>query len=189
MSHGRSSTLIERRSDVISTVEQTTPDPYRAGDTLPAGRRYRRSVFAVTVFLGLTAVWVVFFRPQTLGGPVAYVEVNTTQMAPTIPKGDLVAVEKQSTYKIGDLILYRLPAAHPGTGLTIISRIAWGNGVTGFIIKSDNVSAPDAFRPRSADIVGKVWFHFKRSLLLPLIAAFAVAFVSLVIAAWPAKRS
>ena len=189
MSNGPS-TVLEHGADQRRIVEaDNTVDRQRTCGQLSQGRRYGRTSLALAVLLGMTAIWVVFFRPQALGGPVTYVEETSAQMAPAIPMGDVVAAKKQPTYKIGDVVLYRVPTAQPGATRIVVGRIAWNDGLQGFVIKGDNAAAPAPFHPHGIDIVGKVWFNFHRSLLLPLVAAFAAAFVGLAIAAWPSRRS
>jgi len=151
-----------------------------------AGRA--RRVCAATVLGALAVIWVVGFRPQVLGGPVSYVHATTAAMAPTIADGDIVAAVKRSSYHPGDIIVYRVPHARSGAPTHALERIVYASGTSGFVVKADNLPAPDSFHPRAADIVGKVWFHYPHSLLLPLCLTFAAAVVFLAIAAWPRSR-
>jgi len=148
-------------------------------------RRTAGRVLARALLVGVAAVFVVFFRPQALGGRVSYGTALTSSMVPTIPKGDLVAAEKQSRYQSGNIIVYRLPGSGPGSGKVIIGRIVGGNGVTGFAIKGDSAPGRYRFHPTNADVVGKMWFHLRGALLWSFAVAFAMIFV---IAAWPGKR-
>jgi signal peptidase I len=161
---------------------------------VPDVRRERPSrhvawrLLACVALVGMVALWVVCFRPQALGGPVAYVEVVTPQMARTIPEGDVVAAKKQATYRPGDVIVYHLGTGHSGPGTTVISRIVGGNGVTGFVTKGDDAVAAASFHPTSADVVGEVWFHFPRTVMWALTITIAIVFATLLVVAGPLVR-
>jgi signal peptidase len=98
--------------------------------------------------------WVQFLRPQSLGGNAAYVLVSGKSMLPRYHTGDLVLVEKHSSYHVGQLIAYRVPKGDPMAGAEVIHRIIGGSAAKGFIVKGDNRTAPDVWRPKPGDIVG-----------------------------------
>jgi signal peptidase len=104
----------------------------------------------VLVFLG----WFQYLRPQTLGGSAAYVLVSGQSMEPRYHTGDLVLVERQSSYHVGQLIAYRVPKSDPMGGAQVIHRIVGGDAKHGFIVQGDNRTAPDVWHPKPADIVG-----------------------------------
>jgi hypothetical protein len=160
----------------------------RARRVSPSRGRIALSVAASVVLLALGLLWFISFRPQALGGPIAYVEVIDSTMAPTIPKGDVVAAQVQSSYRIGDLIVFRTPTARPGVTKMAVGRIVYENGVAGYLIKDDNLPAPSTYRPRNPDVIGRVRFHFARSRLVPFCLGFAAFFVAFVVAAWPVRR-
>jgi signal peptidase I len=160
----------------------------RQGSPATSTRRVVWRVVASVLLVALVVVWAVLFRQQGLGGPAAYVEVNTAAMAPIIPKGDLAVMERASSYQTGDIVAYTIHAASPGAQATVVGRIVGGDGTTGFVIKGDNVPVADPVRPTSADVVGKFWFHVRQSLRWPITAAVGVLFIVLVIAAWPSRR-
>jgi hypothetical protein len=155
-----------------------------------AGHRHLviRSVAASLVLVILAVTWVIWFRPQRFGGPALYVEATTTAMAPDINKDDIAIVRKQVIYRVGDVIAYRHPALRAGAAIEVFGRIVYENPALGLVVKADNAPEPDAFHPRSADVVGAVWFRFGRNLLLPLCLVAAAVFVALVAAAWPRSR-
>ena len=82
--------------------------------------------------------WVQFLRPQSLGGNAAYVLVSGKSMLPRYHTGDLVLVEKHSSYHVGQLIAYRVPKGDPMAGAEVIHRIIGGSATKGFIVKGDN---------------------------------------------------
>src|SRR5260370_6367352 len=55
-----------------------------------------------------------FGLPQSLGGRADWVMVSGTSMLPRFHTGDLVLVEHQSSYHVGDVIAYRVPNGQRG---------------------------------------------------------------------------
>jgi signal peptidase I len=115
------------------------------------GLRYARWMMLL-VTLGFAAM----FWPQSLGGQVAYVRVDGHSMDPTFHMGDLGVVRRQSSYRIGDAVAYRIPKGEFGAGAMVIHRLIGGNGRTGYITKGDNKNRPDDWHPKTGDIVGRV---------------------------------
>jgi signal peptidase I len=132
--------------------------------------------------------WAAFLRPQALGGRAGYVLVSGHSMLPRYHAGDLVLVERQRHYHVGEVIAYRVPKGDPMAGARVIHRIIGGDGKHGFVVQGDNRTAPDVWRPKDGDIVGAkalripnavLVLQFLRSpVLLGLLAA-ALAFVHL----------
>jgi signal peptidase len=129
--------------------------------------------------------------PQRLGGRAAWVMVSGTSMLPRLHTGDLVLVERQSSYRVGEVVAYRVPKGEVGAGYVVIHRIIGGNGRTGWRMKGDNRTAPDLWYPTDHDVIGSkllriphAWF-FLRLLHMPLVlglfagvaAFFLIAFV------------
>ncbi len=98
--------------------------------------------------------WMEFLRPQSLGGNAGYVLVSGQSMEPRYHTGDLVLVERQHSYHAGQLIAYRVPKGDPMAGAQVIHRIIGGDTKHGFIVRGDNRTAPDVWRPKPQDIVG-----------------------------------
>jgi signal peptidase I len=98
--------------------------------------------------------WAQYLRPQSLGGHAGYVLVSGQSMEPRYHTGDLVLVEKHADYHPGEVIAYRVPKGDPMAGAQVIHRIVGGDAKHGFIVRGDNRTAPDVWRPRDADIVG-----------------------------------
>jgi signal peptidase I len=108
----------------------------------------------IAVAILVCLFWAQYLRPQSLGGRAAYVLVSGKSMLPRYHTGDLVLVEQQPSYHVGQLIAYRVPKGDPMAGAQVIHRIIGGSAQQGFIVKGDNRTAPDVWRPKPGDIVG-----------------------------------
>ena len=104
--------------------------------------------------LGL-ALWLVFLRPGALGGPGAYVVVEGTSMLPSIHGGDLVVARASDAYRIGDVVAYHIPGTGVGAGRLVIHRIVGGSAAQGYVVKGDNRTRADPWRPKAGDIEGR----------------------------------
>src|SRR5579884_1718426 len=88
--------------------------------------------------LALVAALLWFCLPQSLGGRADWVLVSGTSMLPHLHTGDLVLVERRSSYHVGEVVAYRVPQGQVGAGHVVIHRIIGGNGRTGWTMKGDN---------------------------------------------------
>jgi signal peptidase len=168
---------VETRRHALALVPPQ-PEPVASGR-----RSLLRLVNALGLVLTVAAVvfWAMFLRPQSLGGPAGYVLVSGKSMLPLYHTGDLVLVERQSSYHVGDVIAYRVPKGDPMAGAQVIHRIIGGDATHGFVVQGDNRTAPDVWRPTQKDIVGAkalkipngvvVLQYLRSPLLLGLLAA------------------
>jgi signal peptidase I len=99
--------------------------------------------------------WLLFLRPQVLGGPAAYVLVAGSSMEPTLAAGSLVIAFQQDEYRVGDVVVYRVPTGGPAAGRLVIHRIVGGSAASGYVMRGDNASGSDIWRPGPAEIVGR----------------------------------
>ncbi len=53
--------------------------------------------------------WAHFLRPESLGGRAGYVLVSGQSMEPRYHTGDLVLVHRHASYRVGQVIAYRVP--------------------------------------------------------------------------------
>jgi signal peptidase len=107
--------------------------------------------------LGFVVAWFLLLRPVTLGGPAGYQIISGHSMEPLLHTGDLVITQSASTYAVGDLIAFHVPAGQPGAGSIVIHRIVSGDGASGFVVKGDNKPAPDSWQPKASDVMGRSW--------------------------------
>jgi signal peptidase I len=108
-----------------------------------------RALIALTI----GALWIVFLRPQSLGGPAAYLRISGSSMLPAITNGDFVLIHKQASYAVGDVVVYR------AAGLNVIHRIVGGSGAEGYTVKGDNNRGVDPWTPTNSQIMGKAWIQ------------------------------
>ena len=163
------------RSSVVTAPPRTAARP---SVLLPLAK--------LAALLALTAAGLWFGLPQRLGGRADWVMVSGTSMLPRLHTGDLVLVEHQSNYRVGEVVAYRIPKHEIGAGHVVIHRIIGGNGATGWRLQGDNRTAPDLWYPTNHDVIGAKELRIPHALfllrvfhmpvLLGLFAAFGVFF-------------
>jgi signal peptidase len=82
--------------------------------------------------------------------------VAGTSMLPTLKTGDVVLVKRKPSYRVGDIVAYRIPKGQPAAGGRVIHRIVGGSAATGYILRGDNRKSDDLWHPHNADVIGKV---------------------------------
>jgi signal peptidase len=160
--------------------------PIPPGATIRPRLPHAKAVALIAVQLVCAVALLWFCWPQSLGGRAGWVLVSGTSMLPRLHTGDLVLVERQSSYHVGEVVAYRVPKGQIGAGHVVIHRIIGGNGTTGWRMKGDNRTAPDLWHPTNKDVVGAkdlriphAWFVlriFHMPVLLALFAACGVFF-------------
>ena len=125
-----------------------------ASGSVPASRRLRSAVGWLAV-LAIVAVWAVELRPQFLGGPTSLVLVSGTSMEPRLHTGDVVLMHRRASYRVGDVVAYRIPKGQVGEGGVVIHRIRGGSAAAGFVMRGDNRTSDDRWRPTPDDIMGR----------------------------------
>jgi signal peptidase len=123
-------------------------------------------VAGISLTILVCLFWAQYLRPQSLGGQAGYVLVSGKSMLPRYHTGDLVLVERQSSYHVGQLIAYRVPKGDPMAGAQVIHRIIGGDAKHGFIVKGDNRTAPDIWHPKPGDIVGAKELRIPNAVLI-----------------------
>lgn len=119
----------------------------------------RLAVRATCVALGVAALGLVLVAwPQSLGGRIGYVRVDGWSMNPTLHNGDLAVVQRQSAYRVGQAVAYRIPSDEFGGGAIVIHRLVGGDGKRGFVTRGDNRTIDDPWHPRTSNVVGLIRF-------------------------------
>ena len=154
---------------------------------IPNRLRLPFAIAKLAALLGVVAACLWFALPQTLGGRADWVLVSGTSMLPRFHTGDLVLVERRSSYHVGEVVAYRIRKGEIGAGHVVIHRIIGGNGRTGWTLQGDNRTAPDLWHPTNRDVLGaktlripNAWFVlrvFHMPVLLALFGGFAVFFL------------
>jgi signal peptidase len=117
-------------------------------------------------------------------------------MQPTLETGDLVVAFRQDSYAVGDIVVYRVPAAEPGSGADIVHRVVGGRDRSGrYLMRGDNKDGVDYWRPTDDEILGKLQLHvpraghvlmfLKTTLGMALVAASAAFLLALALFARP----
>jgi signal peptidase len=107
--------------------------------------------------LACLAGWFLVLRPQSLGGPAAYIGVTGVSMEPGLSAGTLVVVAQQPSYRVGDVVAYRVPHGEPAEGHNVIHRIVGGSAIKGYVMRGDNTDQDDMWQPRPPDVIGRAW--------------------------------
>jgi signal peptidase I len=119
-----------------------------------AARERTNKAAAIAVVALVCLFWAQYLRPQSLGGNASYVLVSGHSMLPHYKTGDLVLVERHSSYHKGEVIAYRVPKGDAMAGAEVIHRIIGGDAKHGFVVQGDNRTAPDVWRPKPGDVIG-----------------------------------
>jgi len=124
-------------------------------------------LLCTAAFVATVVAWVLFLRPQYLGGPAGYVTVSGKSMEPMMHTGDVVMTQRQDSYRTGDVIAYRIPRGEAGEGQIVIHRLVGGTAASGYVLRGDNRTSNDRWRPKPSDVVGK------KALRIPALGRFA----------------
>jgi signal peptidase I len=109
---------------------------------------------ALAVLLLLAVGWSAF-APTQVGGRATYLMTEGVSMLPTYRGGDLVVLQRASSYEVGDVVAYR----DPDIG-EVFHRIIGREGDR-FIMKGDNNPHEDVYHPATSDILGRLWLSFQ----------------------------
>ncbi len=111
-----------------------------------------RAFLSYASLLVLAVAWFVWLRPVGLGGPASYIIVSGISMEPTLYSGDLVILQAQEMYSVGDVVAFQVPAGN------VIHRIVDQDGPN-YILQGDNKDNIDPWTPQQGDILGSLWLH------------------------------
>jgi signal peptidase I len=117
-------------------------------------RSYRAKIACVIVAAAvLFGVWT-FFAPTKLGGTTTYSVTDGISMNPLLYKGDFAVIRAQSSYHVGEVVLYQNQVLHKSV-LHRIYLIQNGN----YFFKGDNNGFVDPGYATRSELVGALWFH------------------------------
>jgi signal peptidase I len=117
---------------------------------------YHRSVHFVVSLLILEALlglWI-FFAPTQMGGSSVYSVTSGVSMQPLLVRNDLALVRIETSYHVGDVVLYHSTILDK----PVLHRIiAIQNG--DYFFKGDNNNFVDPGYATRSELVGKLWIH------------------------------
>ena len=117
-------------------------------------RSYRAKMAAIIVAAAvLFGVWT-FFAPTKLGGTTTYSITDGISMHPLLYKGDFAVIRAQSSYHVGEVVLYESQVLHKPV-LHRIIMIQNGN----YFFKGDNNDFVDPGYATRSELIGSLWFH------------------------------
>ena len=114
-----------------------------------------RKLIKVTILITIAtiiAIFLLFYRPVSLGGDTRYEPVFTGSMEPALPVGSVVVIKPvdPETLKEGDIICFKL--SEP----TSITHRIINTTDQGFITKGDANEDPDTWIVKKENVIGKV---------------------------------
>ncbi len=117
---------------------------------VPLRQRLAQAVWLVALVAALVAVW-----PARFGGAASFVVVRGDSMEPHYHSGDLVYARSASGFDVGDIAVYRQPAAD-GTGDSlVIHRLIERLPDDRWLLQGDNRDFPDDVTPTGGDLVAR----------------------------------
>ncbi len=117
-------------------------------------RSYRAKIAGIIVAAAvLFGVWS-FFAPTKLGGTTTYSITDGVSMHPLLYKGDFAVIRAQSSYHVGEVVLYESQVLHKPV-LHRIILIQNGN----YFFKGDNNDFVDPGYATRSELIGALWFH------------------------------
>jgi signal peptidase I len=115
---------------------------------IPSLRRFLAVTLTGVAVLAMIAVGVF------ASGRASIVVTHGVSMNPVYHQGDLVMVARSPSYRVGEIVAYRLP----GQDLVVLHRIIGGNA-RGFVMKGDNNQSTDVTEPTARQVVGHAVVH------------------------------
>lgn len=110
------------------------------------------------LLLSFLLTWWLLLRPSTLGGPLTFITVSGTSMEPGLHTGDLSVVYEQDSYDVGDVVAFRHQTEDGELGSHVIHRIRGGDATAGFVMRGDNNSWDDPWKPTADQMSGEMLF-------------------------------
>lgn len=107
-------------------------------------------LFVVMLGLALALVW-----PSRLGGASTFVIVKGSSMEPTYHSGDLLYARSARSYRVGDVVVYRIPKRGTGAGEMVVHRIRGRTADGRYVMQGDNRSEDDGAFPSASDFVAR----------------------------------
>jgi signal peptidase I len=114
----------------------------------------RAKIGAAIVGVALLALLGIFFAPMQLGGSTSYSVTSGISMQPLLYQNDLAVVRAQSSYHVGDIVLYESAILHRQV-LHRIIKVQDGH----YFFKGDNNDFVDPGYATRSELLGAMWFR------------------------------
>ena len=177
-------------------ADRTRPARVRPTIRSPRPRRTLSQRFVeifpiVAPWLVLAAV-IAFLWPVQFGGVTSFSIVSGKSMERTYHTGDLVITKVRPAYKIGEIVVYKIPGTDTGHGREVVHRLHSRLPDGKLLAQGDNNTTVDPWTITDADIVGAKWLMIpKAGVFLGFLrspAAVAILIGALVMwVAWPQR--
>ena len=105
----------------------------------------------------LLAGLLAFMWPVRFGGSTNFIIVSGRSMERTYHTGDLVITKKQPSYRVGEVVVYRVPGDGAGAGREIVHRLHERLPDGRFLVRGDNNKTNDPWVIGTDEIVGSKW--------------------------------
>jgi signal peptidase I len=117
-------------------------------------RSMRVKIAGAIIGVALLALLGAFFAPMQLGGSTSYSVTSGISMNPLLYQNDLAVVRAQSTYHVGEVVLYESAVLHRQV-LHRIIKIQDGD----YFFKGDNNDFVDPGYATRSELLGAMWFR------------------------------
>jgi signal peptidase I len=114
----------------------------------------RGKIVVAIVGVALVALLGIFFAPMQLGGSTSYSVTSGISMQPLLYQNDLAIVRTQSSYHVGEIVLYESPVLHRQV-LHRIIKVQDGH----YFFKGDNNDFVDPGYATRSELLGAMWFR------------------------------
>lgn len=120
-------------------------------------RKFSPSVFSAFSIVAMIVLWLAF-APRQAGGLASYIIVIGNSMEPGFHIGDLVITHAETSYHVGDAVVYRNRELENFVFHRILSE-----DMGHYVLQGDNNSWVDTYQPSQEEILGKLWLHIPRA--------------------------
>lgn len=118
-----------------------------------SGQRTARIIFDIVGFVAVIVLcW--YLWPASLGGATRFVVVQGKSMEPTYNLGDAIIVKHNPRPRVGNIIVFQIPADEPGAGMMVVHRITSIRNDGSYVTQGDNRATADSFHITTDDVLG-----------------------------------
>jgi signal peptidase I len=123
---------------------------------MQTAKRFFPNISSAFSIVAMVALWLAL-APTQAGGLASYIIVIGNSMEPSFHIGDLVIAHEETSYRVGDAVVYRNMELENFVFHRIISE-----DMGHFSLQGDNNNWVDNYQPSQEEILGKLWLHIPR---------------------------